>query len=97
MTANQLSVQPSTVLIPAPLFSIGELVSWNDEHRSHKSFQGVVVQQSYCNDYRGGNWRYTMAITVAEISGEPVSYHAGNFGFDVPEHILTHDDLVDPY
>ncbi|MEH2195670.1 MAG: hypothetical protein V7K98_23930 [Nostoc sp.] len=100
MTVNLNSVHPSTVSIPAPLFNLGQLVTWNCETSTspvYDSFEGVVVQQSYRNNWKGGSWGYTMAITVAKRHGIIVDLYVGDFAFDIQENDLTNDDRVDPY
>ncbi|MEH2177929.1 hypothetical protein [Nostoc sp.] len=67
--------------IPAPLYKIGQQVEWIDgDYPSVCEFTGIVTGQTYCIDYKGGIWKFTMAITGAIITGKlQPSYIGGNY------------------
>ncbi|MEH2349872.1 MAG: hypothetical protein V7K55_18120 [Nostoc sp.] len=93
MTANQITVHPSTVSIPTPLYKLGQRVKWqvkeNDKPASNESFFGIVTEQAYRIDCESSNWQYTMAITVAKVDSNDAHWYAGEYCFDLDEHHLT--------
>jgi hypothetical protein len=94
MNANSLTVYPSTVSIPAPLYKLGQQVRWDGSSDDvdacpTDSFIGIITELNYRVDCDASNWQYTMAITVAKRDGWLVDFYAGDYSFDVDEHLLT--------
>ncbi|MEH2125279.1 hypothetical protein [Nostoc sp.] len=90
MSANQVSVHPSVVSIPAPLYKIGQQVDWTmGEFFEVREFTGIVTGQTYRIDYMGGKWEYNMAITKAVSAGKFLKFHVGGHYSNVAESRLS--------
>jgi hypothetical protein len=93
MTINQITVHPSTVSIPVPLYRLGQQVQWNKSDNEDKSpnhfLTGVVIEMNYRIDCDASNWQYSMAVTTAKVNGISVDWYAGENCFDVDEQYLN--------
>ncbi|MCC5646384.1 hypothetical protein LC607_26400 [Nostoc sp. CHAB 5824] len=93
MTVNQATVHPSTVLIPAPKYKLGQRVEWNkadnDAVLTNQSFTGIITEQTFRTDYEISKWQYTIAITTARVNGSLVDWYADDSCFDLDECFLS--------
>lgn len=90
MTVNQITVHPSTALIPAPKYNLGQEVKWTSkEHPEVHNFKGIVIEQVYRVNHKGGYWQFTTAITLAKVAGLPVDWYAGEYSYDLEENDLN--------
>ncbi|MFN6486604.1 MULTISPECIES: hypothetical protein [unclassified Nostoc] len=101
MTANQVTVHPSTVSIPAPIHKLGQVVRWTSRCTSYSGgsirvFKGVIIEQVLRVDAESSYWQYTAAVITATQQGRPIYdyFDSGEYFYDLKPESIFNEKLL---
>ncbi|MDF5707757.1 MAG: hypothetical protein PUP90_08780 [Nostoc sp. S4] len=96
MSAIQLSVHPSTVLVAAPLYKLGQRIYWIQESENFTlHFSGIITEQVYRIDHNGGHWEFTASNTIAKNKGKIAPSFCGEDCYDLIEVMISDRPLAE--